>query len=73
MNETAMKTLKDLFSINWRTYGAGVASSGAAQMAKAATCPDLRAAFQSHLKETESQVKRLDQVFESCGMKASRT
>ena len=40
------------------------------KMAKAATCPDLKNAIQSHLKETEGHVKKLDQVFKSFGVKA---
>jgi len=35
------------------------------KMAKAATCEDLKRAIQSHLKETESHVKKLEQVFQS--------
>ena len=33
-------------------------------MAKAATNTDLRTAFEEHLKETESQIERLQQVFD---------
>lgn len=33
-------------------------------MANAATSPDLRAAFESHLEETLGQLSRLEQVFE---------
>src|SRR6185312_15683323 len=33
------------------------------KMAKAATSPTLKRAFESHLKETEGQVERLEQVF----------
>jgi len=40
------------------------------KMAKAATCPDLKAALQSHLKETEGHVRKLEQVFQSFGEKA---
>lgn len=40
------------------------------KLTKAATCPDLKAAFQSHLKETEGHVKKLEQVFQSFGKKA---
>jgi ferritin-like metal-binding protein YciE len=40
------------------------------KMAKAATCADLKKAIQSHLKETEGQVKKLEQVFKSFGLKA---
>ena len=40
------------------------------KMAKAVTCPDLRAAILSHLQETERQVKKLQQVFKSFGEQA---
>ena len=33
------------------------------KMAKAASAPQLRAAFEAHLKETQGQVKRLEEVF----------
>jgi ferritin-like metal-binding protein YciE len=36
-----------------------------AKLAKAASSPKLRQAFESHLKETEGHVERLEQVFES--------
>jgi ferritin-like metal-binding protein YciE len=36
-----------------------------AKLAKAATSPQLRDAFQTHLKETQGQIERLEQVFES--------
>jgi ferritin-like metal-binding protein YciE len=35
------------------------------KMAKAASTPKLRAAFEAHLKETHGQIKRLEQVFAS--------
>jgi ferritin-like metal-binding protein YciE len=37
------------------------------KMAKAATSEDLRTALQTHLKETEGQIERLDKVFEMLG------
>src|ERR1039457_3784163 len=40
------------------------------KMAKAATCPDLRAAILSLLEETEGHVKKLEQVFQSFDEKA---
>ena len=40
------------------------------KMAKAATCPDLKAAIHSHLKETEGHVTKLEQVFKSFDHKA---
>ncbi len=42
------------------------------KMAKAATSPDLKKAFEAHLKETEGHIKRLEQVFEGLGKKATR-
>lgn len=33
------------------------------KMAKAASAPELRKAFERHLKETEGQIKRLDRIF----------
>jgi ferritin-like metal-binding protein YciE len=39
------------------------------KMAAAAKSPKLKAAFKTHLEQTEGQVKRLDAVFKSLGMK----
>ncbi len=39
------------------------------KLAKAATSPELREAFESHLDETRGQVERLEQVFASIGEK----
>ena len=36
-----------------------------AKLAKAATAPQLQKAFQSHLKETQGQIERLEQVFDA--------
>lgn len=41
------------------------------KMAKKATDPKLKAAFETHLKETEGQIERLNQVFELLGKKAT--
>ena len=41
------------------------------KLAKAATSPDLRAAFEAHLEETRGHVERLEQVFESLDEKVS--
>ena len=35
------------------------------KLAKSASSPDLRAAFEAHLEETRGQIERLEQVFES--------
>ena len=40
------------------------------KLAKAATSAQLRAAFESHLEETQGQIERLGQVFESLDEKA---
>lgn len=37
------------------------------KMAKAASAPDLKAAFESHLNQTQEQLKRLEQIFEAQG------
>lgn len=37
------------------------------RMAKAAETPELRAAFEEHLKQTETQIERLEKVFELLG------
>ena len=42
------------------------------KMAKAAESDELRAAFESHLSETENQIARLEQVFDSLGETAKR-
>ena len=67
-----MKTLKDLFLDELADmYDAEHRIVKALpKLAKAATCPDLKAAIQSHLKETEGQVRKLEQVFKSFGLKA---
>ena len=41
------------------------------KMAKKANSKELKAAFEEHLEETESQIERLEQVFEILDMKAS--
>jgi ferritin-like metal-binding protein YciE len=40
------------------------------KMAKAASAPQLRQAFEEHLEQSRTHVKRLDQVFEQLGEKA---
>ena len=40
------------------------------KMAKAATHPDLKAAFEEHRRQTEEQVRRLEQVFKLLGLPA---
>lgn len=42
------------------------------KMADAASSPELKMAFQDHLKETEQHVSRLEEVFSKMGMKPKR-
>lgn len=62
----AVKTVQDLFVDELRDiYSAEKQLTKALpKMAKAATSPELRQAFEMHLEETRGQVDRLDQVFE---------
>lgn len=65
------KTLKDLFLDELADmYDAEKRIVKALpKMAKAATCPDLKAAIEKHLKETQGHVTKLEQVFQSCDVK----
>jgi ferritin-like metal-binding protein YciE len=65
------KTLKDLFVDEIKDlYNAEKQLIKAIPvMAKNATSQDLKEAFQKHLKETENQVTRLEQVFKELDMK----
>src|SRR5262245_22679526 len=71
--EMSAKTLAELFLWQLKdVYGAEKQILKALpKMAKRASSPDLREAFESHIKETEFQVERLNKVFEALGMKAS--
>ena len=61
------KTLHDAFLDELRdSYDAEKQLTKALpKMAKAATSPELRAAFESHLEETRGHIDRLERVFES--------
>src|ERR1700741_2355064 len=65
-------TLHDAFIDELRdTYDAEKQLTKAlAKLAKAASSPELRDAFESHLDETQGHVERLQQVFESLDEKA---
>ena len=65
-------TLHDAFIDELRdTYDAEKQLTKAlAKLAKAATSPKLRDAFATHLEETQGQIERLEQVFESLDEKA---
>ena len=65
-------TLHDAFIDELRdTYDAEKQLTKAlTKLAKAAAKPQLRQAFETHLEETQAQVERLEQVFESLDEKA---
>jgi ferritin-like metal-binding protein YciE len=65
----AAKTLQELFVEELRDMydGEKQLTRALPKMAKAATADALREAFTSHLRETENQITRLDQVFRSVG------
>jgi ferritin-like metal-binding protein YciE len=63
---TKTKTLHDLFHDTLKDiyFAEKKIMSALPKMAKAAQNPELRAAFEKHLNETEGQVERLEAVFE---------
>lgn len=68
----ALETLEDLFVEQLKDlYNAeNQLTKALPKMAKAATSPELKKAFQMHLAQTEEHVNRLEQVFEALGEKA---
>ena len=66
-----MENLQDLFVEELRDlYSAeNQLLKALPKMAKKASSPDLQDAFQTHLKETEGHVKRLEQIFGKLGKK----
>ncbi len=63
LHEMLIDELKDLYHAEKQL------TKALPKMAKAATHEDLREAIESHLEETQEQVTRLEQVFESLGEK----
>ena len=63
MDDLFMHTLQDIY------YAEHQITKALPKMIKKATDPQLRQAFQTHLSETENQIKRLDQVFQMHGQK----
>jgi ferritin-like metal-binding protein YciE len=64
LNDLFLDTLKDIYYAEKQIYKA------LPKMAKAASSDDLRAAFEKHQGETEAQIERLEQIFESLGKTA---
>jgi len=57
LHDLYVEELKDLYNAENQLLKA------LPKMAKAASAPELRAAFEHHLEETRGQVKRLEQIF----------
>ncbi|ARP87511.1 YciE/YciF ferroxidase family protein [Bordetella genomosp. 9] len=70
----AAKTVEDLFLHELSDiYSAEKQLTKALpRMARAATSPELKAAFEQHLQETQGQVERIDQVVEKCELRLKR-
>lgn len=68
----AQKTLDDLFYDTLKDiyFAERQILRALPKMARAAESPELKAAFETHRDETEGQVERLQQVFESIGKRA---
>jgi len=68
------KGFKDLFELELKDlYSAEKQITKALpKMAKAATNEDLREAFESHLEETEGQIKRLEKIFKQLDISFTR-
>jgi len=64
LNELFLDELKDIYWAEKHLVKA------LPKMAKAATSDELRAGIEKHISETENQISRLEQVFESIGEKA---
>jgi ferritin-like metal-binding protein YciE len=63
MQDLFVEQIEDLYDAEQRLVKA------LPKMAEASTSPELRQAFLSHLGETKGHVQRLEQVFQSMGMK----
>lgn len=61
LNDLFIDTLKDIY------YAEKQILKALPKMAKAASSPELKAAFEKHRDETETHVERLTQVFEIAG------
>jgi ferritin-like metal-binding protein YciE len=64
LNELFLDTLKDIY------YAEKQILKALPKMAKAASSDKLRAAFEKHHDETETQIDRLEQIFETLGKPA---
>lgn len=65
LNELFIDELKDIY------WAEKHLTKALAKLAKKATTDELRGAIELHIEQTENQITRLDQVFESIGEKAA--
>ncbi len=65
LEELFLEELRDLYDAEKQL------TKALPKMARAASSEELRAAFEEHLQQTEGQVERLEQIFESLGEKAT--
>lgn len=65
MDDLFVHTLKDIY------YAENQIVKSLPSMISKATDPQLKAGFETHLNETKNQIKRLEQVFQQHGVKAS--
>jgi ferritin-like metal-binding protein YciE len=70
-SENSSKTMKDLFQMELMDiYDAEQRIiRGLEKLAEAADSPEVKDAFREHMRETQDDVKKLEQVFDSFGMK----
>ncbi|MGH9743519.1 MAG: ferritin-like domain-containing protein [Candidatus Acidiferrum sp.] len=61
INQLFVEELKDIYSAETQI------TKALPKMAKASTSQELKTAFEEHLEETEGQIERLDQIFETLG------
>ncbi len=64
LHELFLDELKDIY------YAENLLAKTLPEMAEASTAAPLKKAFQAHLKETQNQIKRLEQVFKLLDEKA---
>jgi len=70
----AAKTLNDLFvhALSDVYSAEKQLTKALPKLARAATNPELAAAFKTHLEETQGQIERIDQVVENTDIKLKR-
>jgi ferritin-like metal-binding protein YciE len=66
LNDLFIDVLKDTYDAEHQI------TKALPKMASGASSSQLKAAFNKHLSETENQIRRLEQVFEVAGKKATR-